>query len=359
MAEATTAKLRKYFPAVEAAPTAMAVPVVRLLRANVMVGTVILKPFVITDEATGKELPAQKYRGVVIAITAHDPPRYKVLYDKAETEETAFSETLTWVNMEEWVVSDAGVDAVSSPEPGGEASLNSYLKLELAVSADAGTPFVRATALLEGSSADVFLNTYDDVIDVQLACQTRPWPNVRAVVRELSGGDEVASTTWMQYALRCFEGAHTYFTSKFDESVGDLASVMKCAKVVRIFRPHRANQLCPDGDTLLKHFTHMPFIPTELRDALMKELPAYLASARDARDSTDVLDWWSGMETTCPSWFLAFRIIMAIAPSSAETERVFSMMRNTLTDRQDLSLRDYCESVLMLRYNERQRSAGH
>ena len=37
---------------------------------------------------------------------------------------------------------------------------------------------------------------------------------------------------------------------------------------------------------------------------------------------------------------------MAIEPSSAETERVFSMMRNTLTDRQDMALRDYCESVL-------------
>ena len=49
---------------------------------------------------------------------------------------------------------------------------------------------------------------------------------------------------------------------------------------------------------------------------------------------------------------------MAIEPSSAETERVFSLMRNTLTDKQERALRDYCESVLMLRYNQRQRRAG-
>ena len=92
---------------------------------------------------------------------------------------------------------------------------------------------------------------------------------------------------------------------------------------------------------------------------MINELPKYLASARDANDNVDVLDWWSGMETTCPAWLLGLRIIMAIEPSSAETERVFSMMRNTLTDRQDMALRDYCESVLMLRYNERQRAADH
>ena len=144
------------------------------------------------------------------------------------------------------MVADDAVDVIS--QVGDEASLNSYLKLELAVSVDAGTPFVRATALLEGSSANVFLNTYDEVINVQLACQTRPWPNVRAVVRDLSGGDDAAAEVWMKYALRCFEGAHRYFSSKFDESVGELATVMQCAKAVRMFKPHRANQLCPDAD---------------------------------------------------------------------------------------------------------------
>ena len=74
-----------------------------------------------------------------------------------------------------------------------------------------------------------------------------------------------------------------------------------------------------------------------------------LAGVTDDAD-LNILDWWMKMETKTPSWFMAFRIIMAIEPSSAETERMFSLMRNTWGDKQLTSLRDYIESGMMLRY---------
>ena len=40
-----------------------------------------------------------------------------------------------------------------------------------------------------------------------------------------------------------------------------------------------------------------------------------------------------------------------IQPSSAVAERVFSILNNTFTDRQDNTLQDYLESSVMLQYN--------
>ena len=164
-------------------------------------------------------------------------------------------------------------------------------------------------------------------MEVEMACQTRSWPNVRAVIREISAGDDQAAEVWMKYAMRCFEGAHAYFLDKFHEENGALAVVMKAAKSARIFWPNRANDLCPDADSLLAHVQNMPFLPLEFTQAMAIELPVYLAAGRDVDDDVDVLQCFSRVEKKLPSWHLAFRIIMAIEPSSAETERAFSMMR--------------------------------
>ena len=49
----------------------------------------------------------------------------------------------------------------------------------------------------------------------------------------------------------------------------------------------------------------------------------------------------------------AAKIVFAIPPTSAASERVFALLKNMFGDNQILSLRDYIEAALMLAYNER------
>ena len=89
----------------------------------------------------------------------------------------------------------------------------------------------------------------------------------------------------------------------------------------------------------------LSFLPAELIAVMQVELPKYLAMGHSQGDGDklDLLTWWSKaqVEIEIPAWFQAFRMVMAIEPSSAETERVFSMMRNTWGDKQETALRDY------------------
>ena len=66
-----------------------------------------------------------------------------------------------------------------------------------------------------------------------------------------------------------------------------------------------------------------------------------------------MLNFWRRHKTTLPAWWAAAQRVLAMAPASASTERVFSQMRLMFGDRQDLALRDLVESGLMLLMNKR------
>ena len=82
----------------------------------------------------------------------------------------------------------------------------------------------------------------------------------------------------MQYAITCFDGAHNYFKTKFDENTGELASVVQASKASRMFFPQRVNELCPTADQLLLNAEMLSFLPAELIAVMQVELPKYLAS---------------------------------------------------------------------------------
>ena len=56
---------------------------------------------------------------------------------------------------------------------------------------------------------------------------------------------------------------------------------------------------------------------------------------------------------TLKAWSKAAKIVFAIPPTSAASERVFALLKNMFGDNQILSLGDYIEAALMLAYNER------
>ena len=52
-----------------------------------------------------------------------------------------------------------------------------------------------------------------------------------------------------------------------------------------------------------------------------------------------------------PNWASAARKVLLVQPSSAASERVFSLLKASFQEQQDGTLQDYLEASLMLQYN--------
>ena len=95
---------------------------------------------------------------------------------------------------------------------------------------------------------------------------------------------------------------------------------------------------------------------------LKAEIDAFRVAARSAPpiDHCDVkaftaavLEFWRKHGTKMPTWRKAAKIVFAIPPTSAASERVFSLLQVMFGKDQDASLSDLIQGALMLRYNER------
>lgn len=84
---------------------------------------------------------------------------------------------------------------------------------------------------------------------------------------------------------------------------------------------------------------------------LKTELPLYLAKAKDVSQDVTPVEWWSRHKVSLPHWADAAQKVSLVQPSSAAAERVFSLLKNSFSDRQLHSLQDYIEASLMLQYN--------
>ena len=69
--------------------------------------------------------------------------------------------------------------------------------------------------------------------------------------------------------------------------------------------------------------------------------------------SRGLLKWWRINNPPFPTWAKAARIIFAMAPSSAASERVFSLVKSMFGKEQLSSLADFVQGSVMSRYNKR------
>ena len=105
-----------------------------------------------------------------------------------------------------------------------------------------------------------------------------------------------------------------------------------------------------------------PLAGFDLIAGLKKELPAYLVAAASCGGfnradpeeySRGLLKWWRINNPPFPTWAKAARIIFSMVPSSAASERVFSLVKSMFGKEQLSSLADFVQGALMLRYNKR------
>ena len=157
----------------------------------------------------------------------------------------------------------------------------------------------------------------------------------------------------LAYSKQCIKPAYQYYS---DCLQGCLKEPLAAFKAARLFVPQKVQEMLPDANSI-DSLTAFPFLncPSTLEN-LKQELPQYLALSQDFSpeyESDGLLCWWKNKETVLPTWAACVRKVLCIQPSSAATERVFSLLQTTFGDRQGLALQDYIETALMLQYNKR------
>ena len=149
------------------------------------------------------------------------------------------------------------------------------------------------------------------------------------------------------YAESCVQPGFDYFMSRFH---GDLSGTLAAFKATTLFSPQNVRALHPDASSVdtLRAF---PFLRNAaLLTDMKSELPMYLASASDVATGINPLAWWKQRSSDLPNWA---SIVLLILPSSAEAERVLSLLACSFGANQGCTLQDYIEVSLMLQYNRR------
>ena len=221
------------------------------------------------------------------------------------------------------------------------------LQMEAAIIVDVGHSFVQATYNLEGDGP-LALTSYEVISALTTSVnQVQHYPNAQAVARSVSSGNAATQQQLLQYALSCVQPGLQYF---LDRKGSSMEEPLACFKAARFFSPSKVHEIRPsalDLDALLC----FPFLRSSLSD-LKSELSAYLAASEDVSPDLCPLEFWRRHKDSLPSWASAVCKVILVQPSSAASERVFSILNQSFGEQQALSLQDYIEASLMLQYNK-------
>ena len=114
--------------------------------------------------------------------------------------------------------------------------------------------------------------------------------------------------------------------------------------------PHKVQEVRPSASSV-DSLTVFPFCDHLTLSDLKAELPAYLARSMDIASTVCPLQWWKTNASELPHWSTAAQKVLLLQPSSVASDRVFSLLNNLFSKRQDRSLADYVEASLMYQYN--------
>ena len=223
------------------------------------------------------------------------------------------------------------------------------LQIELAITVDAGEPFVKSTYRLEGDGPLVFA-AFEEITALRAAISTQYYPNTDAVARKLSSNPgQVQLLT--RYAKNCVQPGYDYFEEKFSN---DLLVPLTAFQYACYFDPVKIGELNPSAADI-DNLQVFPFLnsPDGTIDGLKAELPRYMALANGVSSVVNKTEWWQHHEEELPKWSSACKLLLLLQPSSAAAERVFSLLANSFKEQQANSLEDYIESSIMLQYNHR------
>ena len=223
------------------------------------------------------------------------------------------------------------------------------LKHELAVVIDGGEAFVKATYKLEGDGP-LALSAFEEIRKLYTVIVAPHFPNTTAVARQASNGNQSNEQQLVASASLSVQPGFEYFKSKFDN---ELSPIVKVFKATRMLSPIKMSEMKVDTSTV-DELSALPSLnnPTVLAN-IKSDLPAYVSAVEDIDKDIDVLQWWRKQEKDLPHWSMALNTALLVQPSSAASERVFSLLQNCFKSQQCSSLEDDIESSIMLQYKNR------
>jgi len=153
-----------------------------------------------------------------------------------------------------------------------------------------------------------------------------------------------------QAGLAAIQPGWDYFQQTIQ---GNMQPQVQLFKAVRLFDPRTICELRPavheiDIVASIDFLNDPPLI-----NNLKIELPRYLTKADGIAEDVNVVQWWKTNEADLPHWASAAKLVLLLQPSSAASERVFSIMTSSFGHLKDMALQDYIECSLMLQFNKR------
>ena len=222
-----------------------------------------------------------------------------------------------------------------------DGQTKTFFQVEVAAVVDTGKPMVEATYILDGDGTLAW-KCYKQLLVIQNSINAAHLPILRAVLRHISGENPAVG----QQCFRC-----GVFRSS--ARMGPMNQQVEIFKAARLFSPHQIGQLHPvanDIDVL----TSIAFLDEAAPIYTLKnDLPRYIARADGIAANAHPVEWWKVNEADLPFWSAVAKLILLIQPSSASSERVFSVLTTLFGHLQDLVLQDYIECSLMLQFNKR------
>ena len=229
-----------------------------------------------------------------------------------------------------------------------DSNKNKLLQVELAAIIDWGEPFVKATYKLEGDGP-LALHCYEVIETIKAYIHASHTPNILAVAEMLSGGVAHDKHLMIDHAKQCIQPGIDYFNHQLTTTLQRSLTVFKAA---RLFSPQKMQDMQPNASSI-DSLSAFPFFDGEDLGRLKSELPVYLGKAVDLDASIDPLQWWQHNASDLPYWSSAARKVVLVQPSSAASERVFSLLNASFQDQQENTLQDVLETSIMLQYNNR------
>ena len=167
------------------------------------------------------------------------------------------------------------------------------------------------------------------------------------MARRLAKGNLEVQQSLIQYATSCVQPGLVYFNEHLS---GSMSIPLAAFKAARLFLPLKIQEMKPDC-AAVDSLSAFPFLENTTLVSLKSELPQYMSAAEDVDPTYSPLEFWKNHELSLPAWATAARKVLLVQPSSAASERVFSLLKNSFGDQQQCALQDYIETSLMLQYN--------
>ena len=172
------------------------------------------------------------------------------------------------------------------------------------------------------------------------------YPNVLAWSKKLPEGNVQLQQQMLQYAVPMYNLA--WCTSR-SVSVGVCRFFSQCLKLHNCF-PHKRFRrwnrnalqwmLCQNFLSCI-----LPLWESQART------PQYVTATEGISTTYSPLRFWKGHAFLLPAWAAA--VWKVVQPSSATSERVFSLLNNSFSHQQNGALQDYMETSIMMQYNMR------